>query len=66
MEDGQKAFDRLGRQLTKFSDAQQRDIVATFRPLREDVQRRLGKATTELNAWLGEAPDEKETPERLA
>jgi len=66
LEDEQKAFDRLGRQLTKFADAQQRDIVATFRPLREDVQRRLSKASADLNSWLGEAPDEKASPERLA
>lgn len=65
LEDEQKAFDSLGRQLAKFSEPQQRELVSTFRPLREDVQRRLVKAATDLNTWLAEAPDKKASPESL-
>jgi hypothetical protein len=66
-EEEQKAFDRLSRHLKKFPDAEQRDIVATFRPLREEIHRRLGKVADDLNAWLREIPENKANhAERLA
>mmetsp|Transcript_6093 Transcript_6093/g.11228 ORF Transcript_6093/g.11228 Transcript_6093/m.11228 type:complete len:744 (-) Transcript_6093:115-2346(-) len=66
LEDQAKVFDRLGKQLPKFTESQQRDIVNTFKPLRDDVLRRMTESTTALNTWLSESAEpEKATPERL-
>mmetsp|Transcript_100667 Transcript_100667/g.285265 ORF Transcript_100667/g.285265 Transcript_100667/m.285265 type:complete len:670 (-) Transcript_100667:216-2225(-) len=67
LEEEAKAFERLRLQLMKFADSQQQDIVAAFRPLREDVRRRMLGTTAALNGWLAEAPHpEKASPQRLA
>mmetsp|Transcript_81764 Transcript_81764/g.226484 ORF Transcript_81764/g.226484 Transcript_81764/m.226484 type:complete len:792 (+) Transcript_81764:154-2529(+) len=67
MEEEAKAFERLSLQLMKFADSQQQDIVAAFRPLREDVRQRMADTAAALNGWLSEAlHPEKASPQRLA
>jgi len=67
LEEEGKAFERLSSQLTKLADSQQQDVVAAFRPLREDVRQRMAESTAALNNWLSEAPHpEKASAQRLA
>lgn len=66
-EEASKAFDRLARHLPKFADAQQQDIVAAFRPLRDSARRLMAEAIAALENWLNEAPHAKKaSPQRLA
>jgi len=61
-QDEAKVFERFGKQLLKLPDGPQRDIVAAFRPLREDVRRRMEESTSAMNLWLAE---EGADPKRL-
>jgi len=60
-------FDRLGQRLLRFADEQQRELVESCAPLRENIQRRMEVATRGLNHWMAEAPHPKRgSPELLA
>eukprot|EP00928_Gymnodinium_smaydae_P047391 TRINITY_DN31622_c0_g1_i1.p1 TRINITY_DN31622_c0_g1~~TRINITY_DN31622_c0_g1_i1.p1 ORF type:complete len:932 (+),score=170.54 TRINITY_DN31622_c0_g1_i1:86-2797(+) len=65
--DEEDLFSRLARLLAKRSEEQQIEIVAAFRPLREEIARRLATIARDLNDWLSGAPlNEEATPLRLA
>ncbi|CAK0819367.1 unnamed protein product, partial [Prorocentrum cordatum] len=50
----QKLVERLGRQLPKFTEEQQRDLVAAFAPLREETCLRMADVAERLGGWLCE------------
>lgn len=62
LEDEAKAFERLGQQLPKFAASQQQDIVSAFRPLRDDVKRRMLDTTASLVTWLSESSEKSALP----
>merc|ERR1719329_1358549 len=66
LEDEAKAFERLGQQLPKFAASQQQDIVSAFRPLRDDVRRRMVETTASLTAWLSEPSEKSSLPSSAA